>query len=462
MPSFPLRLYRTGMNRAIALRYAAETLPRYTSYPTAADFSPAVGAEDLARWLGEADPASTLSLYVHIPFCQTLCWYCGCHTSVPNGYGRAEAYGARLLEEIDLVARHVGAHAGVVHVHLGGGTPTYLSPDDLRLLMSRLYRRFPLRAGAEIAVEIDPRGLDEARAEALAECGTTRASLGIQDFDPGVQRLINRVQPRETVDAAIAKLKAVGISGLSFDLVYGLPGQSVASVVASAREAAALRPSRLAVFGYAHVPWFKKHQRAIDETRLPDMAARLDMAEAIDEVLQGAGYEAIGFDHYARPEDSLAKAAASGRLHRNFQGYTDDPADMLIGFGASAIGALPQGFVQNETDLGRWRQAIREGRLPVARGLALTPEDRLRGEAIERLMCDLELDFGALCLRHGRNEDALDDALPRLAALALDGLVHLAGRTVTVGQQGRRFLRTVSSAFDLRSRLDATRHSRAV
>lgn len=446
----------------IAQTYAAAATPRYTSYPTAAEFHDGVGAEDVGRWLAAIAPEQTLSLYVHIPFCQSLCWYCGCHTSVPNSYLRAEAYLARLMEEIDQVAGRIDQHGGVVHCHFGGGTPTYLSADDFRLLASHLRLRFSFRPDAEFAVEIDPRTLDDGRAEALADAGVTRASLGIQDFDPEVQRLINRVQPLDKVEAAIGRLAKAGIDRLSFDLIYGLPGQTVDTVRASARQAVAFGPDRIAVFGYAHVPWFKKHQRAIDESRLPDISGRLAQMLAINEELLAAGYRRIGLDHYARDHDALARAAAGGRLHRNFQGYTDDPADALLGFGASAISSFRHGYAQNASDVGQWRRAIRDGRLPTARGVRLTEEDRLRGEAIERLMCDFTVDLGAVCRAHEAPEDSLDSALSRLAPLEADALLRRDGRRIIVTDAGQSFIRNIAFCLDARSNPGAGRHSRSV
>ncbi|GAK34506.1 oxygen-independent coproporphyrinogen-III oxidase [alpha proteobacterium Q-1] len=445
----------------IAQTYAAATTPRYTSYPTAAEFHDGVGAEDAERWLAAIAPDETLSLYIHIPFCQSLCWYCGCHTSVPNSYVRAEAYLARLMEEIDQVAGRIAHHDGVVHCHFGGGTPTYLSADDFRLLASHLRRRFSFRRDAEFAVEIDPRTLDDERAEALADAGVGRASLGIQDFDPEVQRLIKRVQSVDAVEATIKRLSKLGINRLSFDLIYGLPGQTVGTVSASARQAIAFDPDRIAVFGYAHVPWFKKHQRAIDESRLPDMADRLMLRQAIDAELVSAGYCRIGFDHYAKADDPLSCAAASGQLQRNFQGYSDDPADVLLGFGASAISSFADGYVQNASDVGAWRRALRDGHLPVARGVCLTAQDKLRAAAIQRLMCNFTVDLDVLCRDHDVTEDSLDDAMPRLAPLERDGLVTIAGRCIEATEMGRNFIRNIAFCLDARSKPGAERHSRS-
>ncbi|MFQ5346362.1 MAG: oxygen-independent coproporphyrinogen III oxidase [Rhodothalassiaceae bacterium] len=450
------------MTDATLLHYAAATVPRYTSYPTAAQFGPAVGGAEQRAWLAGIVPGTPLSLYVHIPFCRSLCWYCGCHTTVPHLYERARRYLVHLHREIETVAALLPDDRPVVHCHFGGGTPTYLNADDLVALIAHLTSHFRFRKDAEIAIEIDPRTLDREMVEALAAAGVTRASLGVQDFDPAVQRLINRIQPYEQVAACVEMLRAAGIAHLSFDLLYGLPGQTPESVTRSARLAAALRPQRLAVFGYAHVPWFKKHQRAIDESRLPDTAARLEAARTIATTLRLNGYQAIGFDHFALPDDALAVAAQSRRLHRNFQGYTDDPAPVLLGFGASAISSLPEGYVQNAPHLAAYARAIGEDGLAGVRGVALDAEDLLRREAIERLLCDLALDMEAICRRHGFDASALDDALQDLAALEADGLVRREGRRLTVTPRGRPFVRHVAFCFDAASKAAPGRHSRAV
>lgn len=450
------------MNREKILALARASLPRYTSYPTAAQFHDGVSAREQRAWLDGIAPADTLSLYVHIPFCRKLCWYCGCHTMIPNHDHRIDRYLARLDTEIDTVAALLPGHGGVVHCHFGGGTPTCVPPADFTALMTRLRQRFRFRDDAEIAVEIDPRTLDDAVLGALVAAGVTRASLGVQDFEPEVQHLINRVQPHDLVAQAVQALRRAGIGELSFDLLYGLPGQTVETVTRTAKLAAGLAPQRLSVFGYAHVPWFKKHQRAIDEATLPDAAGRMAQAAAIGETLLGEGYVAIGFDHFARPDDSLARAAASGRLRRNFQGYTDDPGSWLLGFGASAISSLPGGYVQNATRLPDYGAAIDDGGLAGARGVAVDREDRLRAAAIETLLCSFRLDIADLCHRHGFAADALDDALPGLVALADDGLLHLDGRSLSVSEAGRPFVRHAARCLDRVSDTRPGRHSRAL
>lgn len=441
---------------------AERNLPRYTSYPTALAFNEGVGEMQARLWAGAVGADQTISVYVHIPFCDQLCWYCGCHTTVPNGYRRISAYLETLHREIDLWAAAMGPHGGAAHLHFGGGSPNSLKADDFTALVSHLRTAFRVRPDAEVAVELDPRGLDDAFIAAIAQAGVNRASLGVQTFDAVVQAKVNRIQPFEMIERSVNALRAVGVKGINFDLMYGLPAQTPQSVADSARLAATLKPDRISVFGYAHVPWFKKSQSMIRDEDLAGFDGRWDQADAADEVLVAAGYERVGLDHYALPTDALCTALQEGRLRRNFQGYTPDPADVLIPLGASAIGNFHQGYVQNARATDQWAKAINEGRLPVDRGVEITDEDRLRAGVIERVMCDLEVDFGAYCRAQGRAVDALDDALPRLHALEPAGICHVAGRKVTTPPDARRLIRAVAAAFDGRMAAVEGRHSRAV
>lgn len=439
------------------LALAEARVPRYTSYPTAAQFGPI----DEATWRGWLQdgirPADPLSLYIHVPFCRDLCWYCACHAKATRSAARIRAYAKALLAEAELLAAAVPAHAGIAHLHLGGGTPSILGPDNLTELMGTLRRLFGLRAGAELAIELDPRTLDEATAEALGALGFTRASLGVQDIDPAVQARIGRPQPTVLVETAVQRLRRAGIEAINIDLMYGLPGQTAAHVAASARFAASLGADRIAVFGYAHVPWMKPQQKAIDAAELPDTLARMEQAEAAEAALVEAGYLALGLDHFARPGDPLAVAALEGRLRRNFQGYTTDTAPALLGLGSSAIGSLPGGFGQNLVDERRWAEAIAEGRLPIARGVAVTPEDRLRAGLIERLMCDFALDLREV---PAHLQAVLGDS--RMDGLEEEGLIRRDGLRLAVTPQGRRFVRQVAACFDAYLAPAQGRHSAAV
>jgi len=450
------------MTPDLVWKYAAP-VPRYTSYPTAPHFHAGVGAAHAARWLGELPAEARLSLYLHVPFCRVLCWFCGCHTAVANKDPPIERYFALALREIEMVAGLAGRGRRLVHIHLGGGSPSLLRPDQLTRLAAALHRNFTIDAGAEFAIEIDPRNMDAARVAALAAIGVNRASLGVQDFDPDVQRAINRVQPEALTARVVDDLRAHGVARINLDLMYGLPRQTLAGVAATAERALALAPDRLALFGYAHVPWMKRHQRLIDTAALPDPWQRWCQTRAAARSFEAAGYRAIGLDHFARPGDPLTKALEAGTLRRNFQGYTADPADALIAIGASSIGAFPGGYVQNHGDLRTYGAAIAAGRPAATRGIALTAEDRLRAAAIERLMTTLTLDTGALCRAKGFAESALDAAVQGAEALAADGLCAVAGRRVTIPADARSMMRTVAACFDAYlTPVAATRHSLAV
>jgi oxygen-independent coproporphyrinogen III oxidase len=436
-------------------------VPRYTSYPTTPHFRPDVTADTYRDWLAGISADDTLSLYFHVPFCKAMCWYCGCHTKVVRRYQPVADYAALLVRELALVAGELGALPEVAHVHWGGGTPTMLEARDFAALMETARLHFRFAADAEVAVEIDPRALTQRMAEALAAAGITRASLGVQDFNDHVQRAINRVQPFAVTADAVARLRDCGVAGVNFDLMYGLPVQTVADVVRTVDRAVTLKPDRLALFGYAHVPWMKTHQRMIDETLLPGGEERLTQAEAAARPIAAHGYRRIGLDHFARPGDALATALDEGRLKRNFQGYTTDRAPYLLGFGASAIGNLPQGYVQNEVPLAAYGRAIAAGRLATVRGFQLSADDRLRRDIIERLMCGLEVDLEATVAAHGANQSFAAE-MSRLDDMAANGAVEIAGSRVRVSERGRPWMRTVASVFDRYLETGKGRHSRAV
>jgi oxygen-independent coproporphyrinogen-3 oxidase len=435
------------MDSSLLAKYD-QRVPRYTSYPTAPHFSSKVKAEAYRQWLTELDPGLPLSLYVHIPFCDSLCWFCGCHTKIVRRHAPIGAYLEVLLKEIELVADLLGPRREVSHLHLGGGTPTILEPDEFQRLFDVLRRRFAFRSDAEIAVESDPRGLDLNLVDAMAAAGVNRASLGVQDIDPKVQRAVNRVQPLGVTKRAAEALRAASISSINIDLMYGLPHQTVTRVLATIEAVLTLAPERICLFGYAHVPWMKSHQRLIDESALPGPAERLNQYLVAAERLQDAGYVWIGLDHFALPNDALAIAAREGGLHRNFQGYTTDGAPVRLGFGPSAIGTLPRGYVQNAAPMHVYRDAVEAGQLPIARGLVLDDDDRLRAAVIERLMCDLQVDLGEVCKGFGRDAGVFAEEVAGLSVLAADGLVELGDKIVRITVQGRPFVRMVCAGFD--------------
>ena len=421
-----------------------------------------MSAQPRISWLDALDAAVPLSVYVHIPFCDEMCWFCGCWTKIVKRYEPIRSYLNALHGEIALITAALPARMRLRHLHFGGGSPTMLTPDDWRALTAALGRSFVVAEDAEIAVELDPRDATEDYIEALAEAGVTRASIGVQDFDAEVQREINRHQPFEVVERVVGWLRHHGIADVNLDLMYGLPRQTEATVEAMVDLALRLAPARVALFGYAHVPWMKSHQKLIDETTLPDAVERLRQFAAASVRLAAAGYRVIGLDHFARADDGLSAALSAGQLRRNFQGYTADDAPILIGLGASAIGTLPQGYVQNVQPLADYRRAIEAGRLPAARGIALNEDDRLRRDIIERLMCALSVDLDAVCDAHGIPAEALAAEQARLAPLVADGLVHMEAGRITVTEAGRPFVRVVAAAFDAYLQPGMARHSRAI
>jgi oxygen-independent coproporphyrinogen-3 oxidase len=453
-----------AMANPIELKYASRAVPRYTSYPTAPHFETSIGPQTAVDWLGRLDGGDPVSLYLHVPYCRAICHYCGCHTKAALRDEPVIDYAEGLVAEIALVAAAIGRdrRLPVAHVHWGGGTPSLLPAASLRAVVAALHAAFDFAPLIEHAIELDPRTVTPELAAVLAEVGVTRASLGVQDFDPTVQAAIGRIQPIETVAAAVTALREAGITALNFDLMYGLPHQSAATIEHTVALTRDFAPSRIALFGYAHVPWFKKHQRLIDETLLPGPAERLELEHVAHRALARAGYVAIGLDHFAAADDEMAIAAREGRLHRNFQGYTTDACSTLIGLGASSIGRTPEGFVQNDPDIGRWRRAIEAGRPATWKGRRLDDDDRLRGEIIERVMCDWQVDLDAVTRAHHTTVAAVADALPRLREPIEDGLCRLDGDRLTVTEAGRSLVRIVAAAFDAHLAAAAARHSVAV
>jgi oxygen-independent coproporphyrinogen-3 oxidase len=460
--------YSTMKTADLIARYDGR-LPRYTSYPTAPHFGPAVTPEIYGSWLSDLPDSSVLSIYLHVPFCDRLCFYCGCNTSVVRREGPRRDYADLTVRELDLVASQIGRRLRVGHIHWGGGTPTTLPADCLVRIMKTIRTRFDVLPGAEVAIEIDPTELPLDRITALSEMGVTRVSLGVQDFNPAVQSAIGRFQSFDTTKACADALRGLGIASLNLDLIYGLPNQTQDSVAQTARSTLLLNADRIAVFGYAHVPWMKRHQSLIDEASLPDAEARFGQRDAIDRVLQDeGGYQAIGLDHYARPHDAMAQAAgmpvSDGGLRRSFQGYTTDTATALIGIGASAIGSLPQGYVQNLTAVPAYADAIKSGGFAIAKGIALTADDRLRRDVIERLMCDLEVDLDQIANTHPMGKDFFDNAFLALRPFEADGLASRKGGRIIVQEAGRPFVRNIAAIFDayLTKLNSPARHARAV
>lgn len=433
--------------------YALAQTPRYTSYPPANRFSTNVDAKMASAALAALPAQASLSLYLHIPFCKKLCWYCGCHTSVPTIADPVETYVDALVREIETVSALVSSDTKVSHIHFGGGSPDILTPSQIRRLFSAIRSSFRVQSFAEIAAELDPRGVASDVVDAFAEGGLTRASLGVQVVDAGVQKLINRVQSRDEITIAVRLLRDAGISSLNLDIMYGLPGQTREHVIETALFVASNDADRVATFGYAHVPWMKKHQNGISTHDLATGEQRFRQAEAAAMTLESAGYISVGFDHFAAPGDSLVTAEREGGLRRNFQGYTDDNADALIAFGASAISSLPNLTYQNTTDTTLYRATAAQGKLPVVRGVALSSNDKRVGSLIERILCDFEVDAPG---------DMLIAACPALSRMVSAGLVILSGTHLTVTDRGRPYVRNVAACFDPEFAHAAGRHSLAI
>jgi oxygen-independent coproporphyrinogen-3 oxidase len=443
-------------------KYAKVNVPRYTSYPTAPHFSTQFAPGQYREWLGRLDAEEPVSLYLHVPFCKQQCWYCGCNMKLAARYSPVATYVQHLLLEIDLIAAALPARMPVSHLHFGGGTPTVLEPEDLATLMARLRERFRFEPDAEIAIESDPRTLADEMIRQIGALGFNRASFGVQEFDPEVQAAINRIQPPEMVARAISRLRAAGVPNVNFDLIYGLPHQTAAALCRTVEQCVAMKPDRIALFGYAHVPWVARNQRMIADDSLPNAPERAEQARAAAATLVENGYVQIGIDHFALAEDSLAIAAAEGRLHRNFQGYTSDAARTLIGLGATSIGRTPQGYVQNASETGAWSRAVTAGKLPIARGHALTAQDRLRSGVIERIMCDGKADLAAAGRTLGLAEGWYADEMPQLLRMQQDGLLTLEDGKLRLAAEGLPLARVAASVFDTYLRDSAARHSVAV
>ncbi|MFQ6546341.1 oxygen-independent coproporphyrinogen III oxidase [Aestuariibius sp. 2305UL40-4] len=422
----------------------ASRVPRYTSYPPANRFSDTVGPAEMGEWLAALDPADPVSLYLHVPFCRRLCWFCACRTQGTPSGGPLEDYLGWLESEVRLVASAAPSGLTAGPLHLGGGTPTLMSPDQLARLTDLIGAHIPFQA---LEVEIDPTEIDAPRLDALAAAGMTRASIGIQDFDPRIQSAIGRAQSPDETRAAIDGLRDRGTGSVNVDLLYGLPYQTRRTLSATLQTVIALNPDRIALFGYAHVPWMARRQRMIPEQALPGPAERLELFALARKLLLWEGYVQVGIDHFARPEDPLVTAASAGTLNRNFQGYTTDTAATLIGLGASSISRFAEGYIQNAPIVSAWRSALDEGTLPAARGLRLTADDRMRGAVIAGLMCRFEADLAKAATDHGFPGDALDADLARAMA-ALGDAVATDGRTLRLTHDDGRYARIAASFFD--------------
>ena len=455
----------SGLDLELIRKYSAAA-PRYTSYPPATKFTADVSPQllDEAIAADNAPGSGPLSLYFHLPFCESLCWYCGCNTVITTRREAAAEYLDDLELEMMLVAARIDRKRRVTQVHFGGGTPTFFPPEQLARLGRRIHELFRLAPDCEFGVEIDPRHLTAAHVKALRAMGANRASLGVQDTNPAVQLAIHRWQPANLTAQAFTWLRAAGFGSVNVDLIYGLPLQTAESFGRTIDEVLALGPDRLSVFSYAHVPWLRPAQKIFEfRGQLPSSEDKLAMFAVAHAKLTAAGYVDIGLDHFARPDDELAQAQRDGTLHRNFQGYSTAADASLYGFGVSSISSTADSYRQNHKELTAWHDAVRADRLPVERGLLLTAEDRRRRTLIMRLMCDRKLDYAALSAQLGVDvARTYADEIARLAQYERDGLVELSSAGVKVTPRGVPLLRVIATCFDATLTPSANRHAPAV
>jgi oxygen-independent coproporphyrinogen-3 oxidase len=437
--------------------------PRYTSYPTADRFVEAFGEQQYIQALSQRHAGSRalpLSLYVHIPFCESVCYYCACNKVITKHHGRAAEYLRYLSREVALQVQHLGAGHSVSQLHLGGGTPTFLSDAELEDLMQMLRRHFELVPGGEYAIEVDPRTVTEQRLQTLARLGFNRLSFGVQDFDPAVQKAVHRVQPAEQVFELVQAARKIGFESINVDLIYGLPQQTPASFKRTLEQVSELRPDRIALYAYAHLPARFKPQRRIHVAELPSPGDKLAMLSASLDGLMEAGYVYVGMDHFALPTDALAVAKRQGRLHRNFQGYSTQPDCDLIALGVSAIGRIGATYSQNAKSLEEYRDLLDQGRLPIVRGMALTRDDLLRRSVIMSIMCQGELDYESIELAHLIDfKTYFARELDTLAELADKGLVKFDNGGVQVTPIGWYLVRAIAMVFDKHLQVDQDRAS---
>ncbi len=440
--------------------------PRYTSYPTAVEFKDFASTEPLLAHLDRSNQDETLplSLYFHLPFCETLCWFCGCTTVITLNHKSSDTYLDYLEKEVALLAPKVHPKRRVVQLHYGGGTPTFFQAPQLARLAKLIRENFKFAPDAELSVEVDPRRLSHAQVVALRESGFNRASLGVQDFNPKVQEAVHRIQPRAMTEQAINWLRAEGFTSLNLDLIYGLPYQTVETFTDTLEQVLELNPDRLAVFSYAHVPWMKPAQKILErESALPSPETKLAMLKLITETLTSRGYVYIGMDHFAKATDELAVAQAAHTLQRNFQGYSTRAGAEILSFGISAISQTPFSYRQNHKTLEPYSAALDRGEVPALRGRELSDEDARRRDVIMRVMCHLGLDYAALSREFGFDFASRYAAeLARLTPLAKDGLVKLSPTGMRVTDLGRLFLRNIAVCFDAYYAPESKRHSRTV
>ena len=435
-------------------------VPRYTSYPTAPHFSNDVGPDMFGDWISEIAPGSSISLYIHVPFCRNLCWFCACRTQGTQSDAPVAAYLETLKSELALLAARLPDGVTLSRLHWGGGTPTLLSPSMMDELAGVVAEITPFAEGAEFSVEIDPNEIDEPRLDALARAGMTRASIGVQDFNEEIQKIIGRIQGYDVTRDAIEMIRARGITSLNADILFGLPHQTRARMTESVQKLLSLNPDRVALYGYAHVPWMAKRQQLIPSDSLPTPKERLELFETARKLFLWDNYAEIGIDHFASQTDGLTQAQQAGTLRRNFQGYTDDASDVLIGVGASSISRFPQGYAQNAPATSAHTAAIRGGQFSTARGHRFKGEDRLRARLIEAVMCNFRIDSSEVCSRFNLPKAQLDQML-RKTEHAFRGMVTLTEDGLFIPPQARPLTRIIARSFDAYD-LSKAGHSSAI
>ncbi|TMV06781.1 oxygen-independent coproporphyrinogen III oxidase [Ruegeria sediminis] len=435
-------------------------VPRYTSYPTAPHFNNDVGPDVFGDWISGIKPGSAISLYIHVPFCRRLCWFCACRTQGTQTDNPVIAYVDTLKAELDLLAARLPDGVILSRLHWGGGTPTLLNPDLMRDLAGRILDIVPLGPDAEFSVEIDPNEIDEGRLDALAEAGMNRASIGVQDFDDEIQKTIGRIQSYDTTREAVDMIRARGIASLNADILYGLPHQTKARMTESVQKLLSLSPDRVALYGYAHVPWMAKRQQLIPSDALPTPEQRLDLFDTARRLFMWDNYAEIGIDHFATQDDGLTRALKAGQLKRNFQGYTDDQADVLIGVGASSISRFPQGYAQNAPATGAHTAAIRDGRFSTSRGHRFKGQDILRARLIEALMCDFRINSAEILRDHDVSRAELTGMFED-ANRAFAGLLRITDEGLFIPPEARPLTRMIARSFDAYD-LSKAGHSSAI
>jgi len=435
-------------------------VPRYTSYPTAPHFGSHVRSGHFAQWIEAIPEGSGISLYVHVPFCRRLCWFCACRTQGTQSDRPVRAYLETLKAELEMIRAHLPGDVHLSRLHWGGGTPTLLTPDMMEDLAGAIRDVAPFTESTEFSVEIDPNEIDGPRLDALAAAGMNRASIGVQDFDDQIQQSIGRIQGYDITRDAVNEIRARGVASLNADILYGLPFQTRERITESVQKLLSLNPDRVALYGYAHVPWMAKRQQMIPSDSLPTPEERLELYETARRLFLWDNYAEIGIDHFATQDDGLTIAQKTGRLRRNFQGYTDDTADALIGVGASSISRFPQGYAQNAPATGAHTGAIREGRFSTSRGHVFTEEDRMRGRMIEALMCDFRIEVADLRDNLEVSEETVR-AILRRTADDFPGLLTLDSDSLFVPPQARPLTRMIARSFDAYE-LSTAGHSSAI